>query len=69
MTYYRIESFCKYTGAPQGVEVLHDPMEVLIFCTTRWRNQSTHLVYRVHDRGEDLFRAYVAGVNVAPHLR
>lgn len=69
MTVYRIETFCQHTGDPQGVETLHDPMEVLIFCTTPWRGQSAHVVYRVHDRGEDLFRIYVAGRNITPHLK
>jgi hypothetical protein len=69
MTRYRIETFCKVTGEPQAAEVLDCPMEVLIFCGTPWRFESMHVVYRVHDRGEDIFRIYVAGRNVTPHLK
>jgi len=74
MNVYRIESYSNADadrGALQHVETdIIDPMEVLLYCTEPWRSRSLHLAYRVDDRGrEHLFRAYLGGVNVAPHLR
>lgn len=69
MTSFRIETFCATTGELQHVEVVFDPMEVLIFCTAPWRAASTHLVYMTTARGEKLFRAYTGGRLITPHLK
>jgi hypothetical protein len=69
MTVYRIETFCVFTGERQHVEELTDPMEVLIYCTEPWRAQSVHMAYRVTPKGSELFRAYVGGRLITPHLK
>jgi hypothetical protein len=65
----RVESFCRHKGHRQAVEEMDDPVEVLIFCTTPWRSESVHIVYRVHEGKESLFRVYEGGRLVTQHLK
>lgn len=69
MPRYRIETFCKFTGAPQGVEAVDSKQEVLIFCTEPWRSASGHVVYAVSERGDEVCAVYVGGRCVTPHLK
>lgn len=69
MSRYRIETFCAFTGEPQHVEELADPMEVYSYCTTPWRAQSVHMAYLITPKGSQLWRAYAGGRCITPHLK
>lgn len=69
MTRFRIETFCKFTGAPQAVEVVDSKQEVIIFCTSPWRSDSSHVVYSLTPGLPDsVYAIYVGGRCVSPRL-
>jgi hypothetical protein len=45
MTSYRIETFCRHTGAYQATEVVHSKEALVTHCTTAWRRESVHVAY------------------------
>ena len=66
---FRIETYCKHTGAYQGVEVVDSREELIIFCTEPWRRESVHVAYSITP-GLSLshYGTFVAGRCVSPHL-
>lgn len=69
MPRYRIETFCRFTGRPQGVEFVDSAQEVLTFCVASWRSASGHVVYAIGEGRDAKCAIYVGGQNVTPHLK
>jgi hypothetical protein len=74
MTSYRVETFCRHTGAYQHTKVVNSKREMIDHCTAQWRRESVHVVYALSPHiitpsmGGNFVGVFVGGRCVSPLL-